>query len=109
MERDHHQKKKRSRAVEGGSSGRPKKDKERKGKDIEIEPTVVVAEDEVEEFFAILRRMQQAAKYYDKGKATTAACVKLPDPLPEVNDDDGVKKTTDVALFDLNSLPDDEE
>nr|XP_043634311.1 uncharacterized protein LOC122605425 [Erigeron canadensis] len=110
MERDH---KKRSRAVAGnGSSGADrKKEKETKGKDMEIDPVPVVVEppteDEVEEFFAILRRMREAVKYFEKGKSSGDGG-KLPEP--SLDGDDGVKKRSDSGvLLDLNTVPDEGE
>ncbi|KAI3748621.1 hypothetical protein L6452_11835 [Arctium lappa] len=102
MERDQ---KKRTRAVDGGSGGHRKKEK---GKDVENDPVVVVpapTEDEVDEFFAILRRMRSmrtAVKYFEKGK--------LSDPSPESGGGDVDKKKTDGGLIlDLNTVPDDRE
>ncbi|KAI3721404.1 hypothetical protein L2E82_32414 [Cichorium intybus] len=106
MERDQ---KKRSRAVDGGSGGgQRKKEREAKGKIVESDLVVVPppTEDEVDEFFAILQRMREAMKYFEKGHGGS----KLSDPLREA--DDGlasVKKGTDVALLDLNTVPDEGE
>ncbi|CAH1438441.1 unnamed protein product [Lactuca virosa] len=107
MERDQ---KKRSRAVDGGSGGggHRKKEKDGKGKIVEIDSVVVPppTEDEVDEFFAILRRMREAVKYFEKGNV---GC-KLSDPSREP--DDGlasVNKGTNVALLDLNTVPDEGE
>ncbi|KAI3808982.1 hypothetical protein L1987_24946 [Smallanthus sonchifolius] len=84
---------KRSREVDGGG-GHRKKERETKGKDVESDPVVVAppTEDEVDEFFAILRRMREAVKYFEKSK--------LPDPSREV------KKRSEVGLLDLNTVPD---
>nr|GEV06554.1 protein NIM1-interacting 2 [Tanacetum cinerariifolium] len=97
---------KRSRAVDGGGSdGDRKNEKEAKGKEV-----VVVApptDDEVEEFFAILRRMRDAVKYLGKGGD---GGVKLPVAAREgVEGEVCEKKKTDVVLLDLNSVPDDDE
>ncbi|XP_024978091.1 uncharacterized protein LOC112515475 [Cynara cardunculus var. scolymus] len=104
MERDQ---KKRTRSVDGGSGGHRKKEREAKGKDVENDPVVVVpapTEDEVDEFFAILRRMRTAVKYFEKGK--------LSDPSRDAaaaDDDVNNKKRTDGALLDLNTVPDERE
>ncbi|GJZ25985.1 protein NIM1-interacting 2 [Tanacetum coccineum] len=66
MEKDQ---RKRSRALDGGDGSGGGVDR-KKGKDVVSEPVVTVApptEDEVEEFFAILRRMRDAVKYLEKG------------------------------------------
>ncbi|GJW25988.1 protein NIM1-interacting 2 [Tanacetum coccineum] len=64
-------------------------------------------DDEVEEFFAILRRMRDAVKYLEKGGD---GGVKLPVVAREgVEGEVCEKKKTDVVLLDLNSEPDDRE
>ncbi|KAI3705197.1 hypothetical protein L1987_75431 [Smallanthus sonchifolius] len=70
-----------------------KRSREVKGKDVESDPVVVVTpptEDEVDEFFAILRRMREAVKYLEKRKLT--------DSSQEV-------KRSEVGLLDLNTVP----
>ncbi|MFS8012526.1 putative protein NIM1-INTERACTING 2 [Helianthus anomalus] len=109
MERD----RKRSRAADGSGSGsgggERKKERETKGKDVETDPVVVVpppTEDEVDEFFAILRRMREAVKYYEKEKGVR----KLSDPSREVEEGEVcVKKRTGVVILDLNTVPDEGE
>ncbi|KAI3793426.1 hypothetical protein L1987_36045 [Smallanthus sonchifolius] len=101
MERDQ---RKRSRAVDGSGGGERKKEK---GKDPVVVPPPT--EDEVDEFFAILRRMREAVKYFEKDKDVVA---KASDPSREAEADDGkvcVEKRTEVALLDLNTVPDERE
>lgn len=57
-------KEKRKRGDKESEQGRKKKVRGREGKE---EVVTVATEEEVEEFFAILRRMQEAAKYFGKG------------------------------------------
>ncbi|GKC59966.1 protein NIM1-interacting 2 [Tanacetum coccineum] len=102
MEKDQ---RKRSRALDGGDGSGGGGDR-KKGKDVVSEPVVTVAppiEDEVEEFFAILRRMRDAVKYLEKG----GGGVKLPEAARDgVEGEVCVKKRTDVVLLDLNTVPD---
>jgi 16S rRNA C967 or C1407 C5-methylase (RsmB/RsmF family) len=69
-------KEKRKRGDKESEQGRKKKVRGREGKEevvtvvtvaTEEEVVTVATEEEVEEFFAILRRMQEAAKYFGKG------------------------------------------
>ena len=109
MEKDQ---RKRSRVVDGGSgsgsgSGSGGGGDRKKGKDVVNEPVVTVApptEDEVEEFFAILRRMRDGIKSLEKGGG---GGVKLPEAAREgVEGEVRVKKRADVVLLDLNTVPD---
>ncbi|KAI3799732.1 hypothetical protein L1987_35032 [Smallanthus sonchifolius] len=105
MERDQ---RKRSRPVDGGG-GERKKERETKGKEVENDRVVVPppTEDEVDEFFAILRRMREAVKYFEKDKDVVG---KSSDP-PREAEDGGVcvKKRTGVAALDLNTVPEEGE
>lgn len=68
-------KEKRRRGDKESEQGRKKKVRGGEGKEEvvtvatedEVEVVTVATEEEVEEFFAILRRMQEAAKYFGKG------------------------------------------
>lgn len=66
-------KEKRKRGDKESEQGRKKKVRGGEGKEevvtvaTEEEVVTVATEEEVEEFFAILRRMQEAAKYFGKG------------------------------------------
>jgi hypothetical protein len=66
-------KEKRRRGDKESEQGRKKKVRGQEGKEevvtvaTEDEVVTVATEEEVEEFFAILRRMQEAAKYFGKG------------------------------------------
>ncbi|PWA50113.1 protein NIM1-INTERACTING 2 [Artemisia annua] len=92
---------KRSKTVDGGGSDGDRK----KGK--EVVSVVPPTEDEVEEFFAILRRMRDAIKYLEKGGD---GGVKLPEAAREgVEGEVCEKKRADVVLLDLNTVPDDEK
>ncbi|MFS7957705.1 putative protein NIM1-INTERACTING 2 [Helianthus anomalus] len=105
MGRDH--RRKRSREVDDGS-GERKKERETKGKEVEIEPVVVAppTEDEVDEFFAILRRMREAVKYFEKGRGGG----KVLDPSGKVIEGEVcVKKREEVVVLDLNTVPDEGE
>ncbi|KAD1586187.1 hypothetical protein E3N88_42592 [Mikania micrantha] len=102
MERDQ---RKRRRAADGGGGELPKKERETKGKDPVVVPPPT--EDEVDEFFAILRRMREAVKCLKKDKDVVG---KLSDPSREAVDGEvRVKKRTGVSTLDLNTVPDDRE
>lgn len=85
-------KRKRSIEADGGSSGSRER---KKGREVETDPVVVTppTDDEVDEFFAILRRMREAIKYFEKGKGG----------------DHSVKERSNVAVLDLNTVPDDDQ
>ncbi|XVE58767.1 hypothetical protein DITRI_Ditri04bG0195700 [Diplodiscus trichospermus] len=81
-----------------------------------------VSEKEVEEFFAILRRMKAVVKYFEKGAAGEGwrAAVEAERPVVEDNDDDDAVKddidndktgeaVEENGVFDLNAAPDEEE
>ncbi|GFS32391.1 hypothetical protein Acr_00g0022510 [Actinidia rufa] len=106
--------KKRKRAVDGGERRREKE------RDKKAEAVAVPSEEEVEEFFAILRRMHMAAKYFEKsngngdgrlltGKWCRARTALEAEALVEV---DGVKAEGEnvsgvrkIGVLDLNAVP----
>ncbi|KAL8192671.1 hypothetical protein R6Q57_027504, partial [Mikania cordata] len=101
------------REIRGSGGGRrtaeeeswPKKERETRGKDPVVVPPPT--EDEVDEFFAILRRMREAVKCLKKDKDVVG---KLSDPSREADDGEvRVKKRTGVSTLDLNTVPDDRE
>lgn len=105
---------KRKREDDGGSNGRRGKPRRGGGGD---EKVPAPADEEVEEFFAILKRIQVAVKYFEERDARrgadTAAAARRWRPTFEREDFDGVK--TEVGRsesegnqgsgLDLNSDP----
>lgn len=68
-----------------------------------------VTEEKVEELFAILRRMQEAVKYFGEGWKAAVETDVVVDKSKEVEDDDkdAVKEDNDGGL-DLNAEPEGE-
>ncbi|KAH7569839.1 hypothetical protein ACOSQ2_018006 [Xanthoceras sorbifolium] len=111
--------------MEGEKRSKPADDREmhrkrRKGEEVDEGQTVT--EDEVEEFFAILRRIQVSLKYFEKNKCDGRMLTEnrwLPrfqaddfdkhnDVNADNNNDNGGKKDEDVvgdSGLDLNSDP----
>ncbi|KAI3515821.1 hypothetical protein L1887_14726 [Cichorium endivia] len=108
--------KKRSRSVEGGWQKKKKKGRETKWKD-EARTKVVIstpAEEEFSEFFAIVRRMQEAVEYFEKGSrggvdGSDELKKKTEEPATTgVNDAEArrkIKNNGNVGIFDLNNIP----
>ncbi|KAI8528692.1 hypothetical protein RHMOL_Rhmol12G0167500 [Rhododendron molle] len=68
--------KKRKRAAEGeaggGGGSRRRKEREAKAEAAAAAAEPMPTDEEVDEFFAILRRMHVAAKYFEKGRGNSA-------------------------------------
>ncbi|KAG5522605.1 hypothetical protein RHGRI_034681 [Rhododendron griersonianum] len=113
--------KKRKRAADGeaggGGGSRRRKEREAKAEAAAAEP--MPTDEEVDEFFAILRRMHAAAKYFEKGRGNAAgrkltgrwATALEAEVLAGVN---GAVKAAEESAFgarknraalDLNSVP----
>ncbi|XP_052175886.1 uncharacterized protein LOC127790411 [Diospyros lotus] len=94
--------KKRKRGEEGGEGARRKTERESKPEPEATTPT----EEEVDEFFAILRRMHEAVTYFKNGKSGGASLLGSleAEVLSDVNEVKAAEEA-EMGVFDLNVAP----